>query len=87
MTKETKQRLINTTRSVDDFLSKLPLNQFKQVFTKLWDLRKNPRPHHSIKLTGFEKYHTDFGEYRIVYTFDDSIVNVESISKKNYGNV
>lgn len=85
MTTNKKKRLINTSKCSDDFLSSLPPKQFKQVFTKMWDLRINPRPHDSIKLTGFEKYRTDIGEYRIVYTFDDTIVNIETIGNRNDG--
>ena len=84
----TKQRLINTSKSADGFIKTLPPKQFKQVFTKVWGLRNNPRPHDSIKLTGFEdKYRTDIGEYRIIYTFNNSIVNIEVIGKRNDGDV
>ena len=84
----TKHRLINTSKSADDFLKTLPPKQFKQVFTKVWDLRSNPRPHDSIKLTGFDdKHRTDIGEYRIIYTFSDTIVNIETIGKRNDGDV
>lgn len=83
-----KQRWINTSKSSDNFLKMLPPKQFKQVFTKLWDLRNNPRPHDSIQLTGFsDKYRTDIGEYRIIYTFTDTIVNIEMIGKRNDGDV
>lgn len=86
MTKQVKQLLVNTSKSSDDFLKTLPPKQFKQVFTKVWDLRCNPRPHDSIKLIGFnDKYRTDIGEYRIIYSFDDTIVNVETIGKRNDG--
>jgi mRNA interferase RelE/StbE len=89
MTKQIiKQRLVNTSKSADDFLKSLPPKQFKQVFTKAWELRSNPRPHDSIKLSGFDdKYRTDIGEYRIIYTFDDTIVNVETIGKRNDGDI
>lgn len=88
MTQVTKKRLINTSKSADDFLKILPPKQFKQVFTKVWDLRGNPRTHDSIKLTGFDdKYRTDIGEYRIIYTFNDTIVNIETIGKRNDGEV
>lgn len=84
MTKQVKQRLINTSKSADDFLKTLLPKQFKQVFTKVWDLRKNTRPHDSSKLVGFDnKYRVDIGEYRIIYTFDEIIVNVETIGKRN----
>ncbi len=86
MTKAMNQRLINTSRSADDFLKNLPPKQFKQVFTKVWDLRINPRPHDSIKLNGFaDKFRTDIGEYRIIYSFNETIIHVEIIGKRNDG--
>jgi mRNA-degrading endonuclease RelE of RelBE toxin-antitoxin system len=88
MTKQVKQKLINTSRSADDFLKCLPPKQFKQIFTKIWDLRKNTRPHDSSKLVGFDnKYRADIVEYRIIYTFNETIVNVETIGKRNDGDV
>lgn len=88
MTTLTKQRLISTSKSADDFLKRLPPKQFKQVFTKLWNLRKDSRPHDSIKLIGFhDKYRTDVGEYRIVYTFNDTLIYVEAVGKRNDGEV
>lgn len=88
MTKQIIKRLINTSKSVDDFLKTLPPKQFKQIFTKIWDLRSNPRPHDSIKLIGFEdKYRTDIGEYRIIYNFDNTIISIQTIGKRNDGEV
>ncbi len=78
-----KMLLVNFSKSADNFIEKLPAKQFKQIITKVLDLRNNPRPHDSIKLTGYEKFRTDIGEYRIIYTFDTSIVNIELIGKRN----
>jgi mRNA interferase RelE/StbE len=89
MTNQTaKQRLIDTSKSADNFLENLPPKQFKQIFKKIWDLRKNPRPHDSIKLTGFNNiFRADIGEYRIIYTFDETLVKIEIIGKRNDGEV
>ena len=82
------KRFIKTSKSVDDFLEKLPPKQFKQIFSKVWSLRENTRPNDSSKLAGYENlYRTDSGEYRIVYFFDESIVTVEVIGKRNDGEV
>lgn len=84
MTKKgTKKRLFNISKSADKFVESLPPKQFKQVFTTILDLTNNPRPHDSSKLTGYEKYRVDIGEYRIVYTFDDSVINIELVGKRN----
>ncbi len=83
-----KHRFLNAAKSADDFLETLPPKQYKQVVTKVWELRHNPRPHDSIKLTGLHnKYRTDIGEYRIIYTFNDSTVDIEAIGKRNDGEV
>lgn len=78
-----KKRLISTTKSADDFLSNLVPKHFKQVFVKLWSLKDNPLPNDSKKLSGFDKYRVDSGEYRIIYTFDDHIVTIEVVGKRN----
>jgi mRNA interferase RelE/StbE len=83
-----KNRFINTSKAADNFLSTLPPKQFKQVFTKLWSLKDNCRPHDSIKLSGFDgMYRTDIGEYRIIYSFDEDVITIETIGKRNDGDV
>jgi mRNA interferase RelE/StbE len=77
-------RLLDITKKVDDFLGNLPPKQFKQIYSKIMTLRKNTLPNDSIKLHGFkDKYRADIGEYRIVYSFDDKIVYIQAIGKRN----
>lgn len=81
-------RLIEISSLSYGFLEKLPPKQFKQVFTKLWDLRKNPRPHDSLKLKGSDfLYRADMGEYRIIYSFDSNMVTIEAVGKRNDGEI
>jgi mRNA interferase RelE/StbE len=77
-------KLLDITKSVDDFLDKLPAKQFKQVYSTIIDLRKNTMPHDSIKLQGsLECYRVDIGEYRIIYKFDEEIVYIMAAGKRN----
>ncbi len=59
---------------------------FKQVVTKLFSLCANPRPQDHKQLKGYEGgYRVDQGEYRILYTIDDSVklIDVFRIGKRN----
>ena len=77
-------RLLDITKKVDDFLEKLPPKQFKQVYSTIIDLRKNATPHDSIKLQGSKDQHrVDIGEYRIIYRFDERIVYIQVVGKRN----
>jgi mRNA interferase RelE/StbE len=79
-----KIRLLDITKNVDDFLDKLPAKQFKQVYSTIIELRKNPTPHDSIKLQGSSDYHrVDVGEYRVIYKFDKDIVYIMTAGKRN----
>lgn len=75
---------LDITKQVDDFLDTLPPKQFKQVFSKIKNLRKNCTPHDSIKLHGSPDQHrVDIGEYRIIYKFDDKVVYIQLAGKRN----
>lgn len=77
-------RKLDITKQGYDFLDKLLSKQFKQVFTKIKNLRKNCIPHDSITLHGSADQHrVDVGEYRIIYKFDDDIVYIQTAGKRN----
>jgi len=77
-------RQISSTKSADDFISSLPAKQFKQIYVKILSLKKNPLPHDVKKLKGYENlYRTDIGEYRIIYSFDDTTVYLKVVGKRN----
>ena len=81
-------RLLDITKKVDDFLEKLPPKQFKQVYSTIIGLRKNATPHDSIKLHGTKDQHrVDIGEYRVIYRFDEQIVYIQVVGKRNDGDV
>jgi mRNA interferase RelE/StbE len=79
-----KQKQLDITKQVDDFLDKLPPKQFKQIYSKIMSLRGNCIPHDSIKLRGsLDQYRVDIGEYRIIYRFDERVVYIQVVGKRN----
>jgi len=70
-------------REAKDFLESLDAKQFRQVGRKCLSLIDNPRPNDSIRLKASEYYRTDIGEYRIVYLFDEDVVSIDRIGKRN----
>jgi len=83
-----KIRQLDITKQVDDFLEKLPPKQFKQVYSTIIELRRNTTPHDSIKLQGSTDQHrVDIGEYRIIYTFDEKVVYIQIVGKRNDNDV
>lgn len=65
------------------FLDKLPGKQFKQIVSKIIELTKNPNPHDSKKLTGYDFMRTDIGEYRIIYQYTQEVIEIILIGKRN----
>lgn len=58
---------------------------FKQIVMKILSLQQNPRPQDYKKLIGYEGgYRVDQGEYRILYTIDDTqgLVTVFIVGKR-----
>lgn len=81
-------RLLDISRDVEKFLTTLPPKQFRQVYTRILALRKEPTPNDYIKLSGNgERYRVDIGEYRIIYSFSDTVVTISTVGKRNDGEV
>jgi len=75
---------LDITTDALNFTKKIPPKQFKQIFTAIMDLLINPKPHDSRLLKGYiDLYRKEVGEYRIIYRFDDAIVYVLLIGKRN----
>lgn len=53
-------------------LQALPTNDRKRVVTKIQGLASDPRPPGTEKLSGEEKYRLRQGDYRVLYSVDDS---------------
>lgn len=50
----------------------LPSDAIQRVIDTIKNLKLNPRPHGSKKLTGEVGWRVRIGDYRILYTIDDS---------------
>lgn len=74
----------NGTNDAVEFLRNLEPKQHRQVSNKILDLMDNPRPHDSIELKGAAgHFRTDIGEFRICYRFDDKMLWVVEIGRRN----
>ncbi len=71
------------TRDAYKFLEDLQAKQFRQVTMKALSLLNDPSPSDSSALKGYDYYRVDVGEYRIVYRFDEDIVSLALIGKRN----
>ena len=68
------------------FITSLPPKHKRQVKDHILGLQKNPMPHDSKKLQGYENYvRIDIGEYRIIYRYDKKkdLVTVILAGKRN----
>ena len=64
-------------------LEKIPKNERKTIGNKIESLKANPRPPISIKLVNEELYRMRVGNYRVLYTIDDSQREVTVIAVKH----
>jgi mRNA interferase RelE/StbE len=78
---------VNLTKQAVKVLKSLPQKQSKQLATKVQELRVNPLPHDHKKLKGYPYLRVDVGEYRIIYAYDQDILEVYIIDKRNDGEV
>jgi len=63
-------------RSVAKDIRKIPKKDVQKVIGKITLLSANPRPKDSEKLTANEKYRIRQGNYRILYSIEDSIITI-----------
>jgi len=64
------------TRSAEREIERLPTPMRRLVVRRIEALSGDPRPQGSQKLAGEDKYRVRQGDYRIVYTIEDSVVTV-----------
>ena len=77
-------RLVNLSKQADKFLNTLPAKQYKQLARDIFRLAKQPQQQDTAQLKGHKDFfRKDSGEYRIIYRFDDSILYVTVINKRN----
>jgi len=62
---------ITVKQSVSKDLRKIPKKDVKRILVAIQTLAENPRPQHSKKLSGQERYRLRQGNYRILYSIED----------------
>ncbi len=81
-------RKLILAREAKKFIEKLSLDKHKnQIANKLILLKTNPRPNDSKKLSYYNYYRCDIGEYRIIYNFNDEHVYILVIGHRNDNDV
>jgi mRNA interferase RelE/StbE len=68
-------------------LAKIQKPNRARIFAKIKDLAVEPRPDGVVKLSGLNAYRLRVGDYRIVYTIEDSIRIVSIIRISHRSNV
>lgn len=72
------------TKSARKDLVDLQPKFFKQVMTKILLLPENSRPQDCKQLKGYSGvYRVDQGEYRILYTISEDVIEVFRVGKRN----
>jgi mRNA interferase RelE/StbE len=61
-------------------MDRLPVKTFDRVVLAILSLESNPRPRNCKKLRGVDEYRLRVGDYRILYTIEDSQRRVEIIA-------
>lgn len=69
------------------FVSSLPPKQQRHIAAALILLQQNNLPQDAKKLQGYDYFRIDCGEYRIIYNWDDTVISVYVIGKRNDGDV
>jgi len=62
--------------SVRKDLDSIPGNDLRRIMERIADLAANPRPAGCEKLSGQEKYRIRQGNYRIIYSIQDTELTV-----------
>ena len=57
-------------------LDKMPDSVFQRIDKRIQSLKFEPRPVGCIKLSGNESYRIRVGDYRIIYTINDKIIEI-----------
>jgi len=76
-------RQLNLSRSAAKSLRRLHGKHARQLAQKLQALVADPRPNDSKKLVGWAYFRVDVGEYRIVYMFDATVIDVLLVERRD----
>ena len=68
---------VHLKRSAEKELADLPREVQQRIIKRLLTLKANPRPPGAKKLGGGDRYRIRAGDYRVLYTIDDSLQKIE----------
>lgn len=71
---------VNLKRSAEKELGDLPREVHEKIIKRLLTLKANPRPPGAKKLGRGEGFRIRVGDYRVLYTIDDSKQRIEVIA-------
>lgn len=76
---------LSMTKQAQKALAGLDAKQYRQVGSTIFGLFNNAEPHDSKVLKGAERgeRRVDVGEYRIIYTVSDDLIEILVIGKRN----
>lgn len=77
------QYKIIVRKSVSKDLSKIPKKDVQRILQAIEALSQDPRPPHSKKLSGEEKYRLRCGVYRVLYEIEDELLIVCIVKAKH----
>ena len=78
----------NISNDAINFVCSLDAKQVKQVWKKITDLKRDPRPSNSEHLSGYSGYfRITIGEFRCIYEYDKEVVHIKVIERRNDGRV
>jgi len=66
-------------KSAADELGRIPTKDLRRIVKRIRSLGDEPRPHGGEKLSAQERYRLRQGDYRVVYSVDDSVRTVEVV--------
>jgi len=72
--------VVKLKRSAEKELDRLPIKTHDRIVKILLSLKEDPIPHGAKKLRGHDGYRIRVGDYRILYTIDESNRKVEVYS-------
>jgi mRNA interferase RelE/StbE len=75
---------ISLSRDAQKFVMNLDAKQSKQVSNRIFKLQNDPSPQDCRHLSGYANcFRIDSGEYRIIYTVEQSILKIIVVAKRN----
>jgi mRNA interferase RelE/StbE len=67
---------VELTAAAQRTLDRAPSSERTKILFKLWELKENPHPPESKKLSGSEYWRVRQGNWRMIYAIDDTAATV-----------